>query len=599
MNLLKTALSIAVVSIASIAGAATYNFVSTDGDYGTAANWQDANLANGVPTTGDTAYVRNGGVVSITASQAALALQFGKSNIDPNTLIDSALAGSGVMAAGTQTLTLGSLKIGDTQAGSFLQQGGTVTMSSFELSSNVSANLTVNAGVFSSSASSPGMLVNKNATFNLTGGSVFSSGSGGRGLTTGTVTGATNAINFSGGTFQTNGGFRTNNTTGGTTNMTISNDALVVLKADSQLGYGSSSGSANSNYSTLTMTGGSLLAAVQPATWDSATYRLEIAARSKAQLNMENGFAAVGQLRMGNGASSPGGTLYQTGGSFWCSSVDMRMQAFDESAAGEPDAGTKIIVNGGVFMANKPGGSGGDNIIGDQGAASFEVGLNGTAIMDAIQMGKNATSNSSLSISGNGYLQLGRGLYTANADAIRAFNFTGGTVDMRNLGNNWTDPNGTYVGSPDGIDDIYATAWNGVDLKNDGGLLTLLPGVRLAVNVGSSTLADDFVMTAGTWDIDVTGAGLADWANILNGQASLTGGLLNPILVGYTPTLNEPFTIAKGTSPAVVSGMSVSDPAHWQVQANGNNVELVYIPEPATMSLLVLGGLAMLRRRRN
>ena len=77
--------------------------------------------------------------------------------------------------------------------------------------------------------------------------------------------------------------------------------------------------------------------------------------------------------------------------------------------------------------------------------------------------------------------------------------------------------------------------------------------------------------------------------------------LLNVNLLGYTPAANETFTIVTGTSAAVVGGVGVADPLHWLVQISGtnaNNIELVYIPEPATMSLLVLGGMAMLRRRR-
>lgn len=83
------------------------------------------------------------------------------------------------------------------------------------------------------------------------------------------------------------------------------------------------------------------------------------------------------------------------------------------------------------------------------------------------------------------------------------------------------------------------------------------------------------------------------------GRTNITGGKLDIVLdSGYTPKIGDQFTIiGGGNGPVNIEFESVTD--GYTVYANGNDVILEVVPEPATLSLLALGGLRLVSRRQN
>jgi autotransporter-associated beta strand protein len=115
------------------------------------------------------------------------------------------------------------------------------------------------------------------------------------------------------------------------------------------------------------------------------------------------------------------------------------------------------------------------------------------------------------------------------------------------------------------------------DVDLDGTLLVDLDGT----GGGSSDLlvvTGDLDIGAGTVDFDV-GAALDDGVYVFASYGTLTGGAFGT--VSGIPDLPA------GT------GSYVIDYAY-----GGNNIALVYVPEPATLALVGLGALALLARRR-
>jgi len=89
-------------------------------------------------------------------------------------------------------------------------------------------------------------------------------------------------------------------------------------------------------------------------------------------------------------------------------------------------------------------------------------------------------------------------------------------------------------------------------------------------------------------------------------------GVVEPVLKvnlvsGFVPTLGDEWIIATGSTVSIANGgfsaieaPALSDPA-WSYEVrvdDGNKLVLAVVPEPATLALLGLGGLALIRRRR-
>ena len=131
-------------------------------------------------------------------------------------------------------------------------------------------------------------------------------------------------------------------------------------------------------------------------------------------------------------------------------------------------------------------------------------------------------------------------------------------VSQDNFWSSSFDGAGTWVGdySPGGGGTFYASGYN-----------SGVGGTNLVTAVGSSTFSFDFTVDSGTWN--------GQWEFLVDGSKYSLGTYSTP------GVWSEDFFGDYGTGGGLSSNMGTG----------------YLVPEPATMSLLLLGGLTLLRRR--
>jgi len=241
-----------------------------------------------------------------------------------------------------------------------------------------------------------------------------------------------------------------------------------------------------------------------------------------------------------NGTSGVTGTLLQTGGALKTTSDLYLGDDDDDHGVYEMDAGSLEI--------------GDDLKLGDDGIGLFEL-RGGTMTV-------------------NGYV----GIANKSAPSVGTFKISGGVFN--------------HLGDAGGNAD---DTWFMVSKGGGPGLLQVTGGLA-DINVNTYMQGGN-----GTLEIvlDATGISTID----ASGGMELDG-TIKVSLAGYTPILNDSFDliVAQGTRTGTFAIEDLADisPLQFEVSyATGSEiVRLTVVPEPATMSLLVLGGLALLRRRR-
>jgi hypothetical protein len=149
------------------------------------------------------------------------------------------------------------------------------------------------------------------------------------------------------------------------------------------------------------------------------------------------------------------------------------------------------------------------------------------------------------------------------------------------------------------------------DFKNQGSEIVEKLNSVIQTTVGDATHPGNFSMSSGIWDIDINGHSVTSADNFVvsstGGTGSLTGGTLKlNYLSGYTPTTGDSLRIVQATGGGVslnsgaVSILSPGNDPHWTVRTVGTDIRLVYVPEPTSIGLVVMGlmlGIGGFRRR--
>jgi len=174
---------------------------------------------------------------------------------------------------------------------------------------------------------------------------------------------------------------------------------------------------------------------------------------------------------------------------------------------------------------------------------------------------------------GPGTVELAGGIIVAAAvDHTHGgtFSFTGGTLRT-----------GTFSG----------------DLVNSGG--TLAPGS----STGLTTVEGNYVQeSAGTLEIEIGGTGSGQYdVLVVTGTAAMAGTLDVMLIDEFSPRGGDAFNILDWSDvTGAFDTIKLPDLGSltWNTSCLYTTGEFSVVPEPATISLLALGGLAMLRRRR-
>ena len=384
---------------------------------------------------------------------------------------------------------------------------------------------------------------------------------------------------------------------------------------------------------------------------------LTVGLSGKGSLTIRNGASLLSaRAYIGRNSGSTGEVRVDGLSTFWTNSDDLRIGgrgagvltilngASVANAAGHIGSSESGSVAEGSVTAEGMGSSwsnSGDLWVGKVGAGTLQV-LAGALVSNVNgEINGSTAAGSSATVSGSGSAwncsgslkvaadRQGRlevldgGVVNSNSGSIAEGGSSQGIAEVRGAESGWIVYNSLYVGGgesgPVGTGLLHVSAggqvvvggvlkvWRTGELRGDGNVAAAVVADGL-VNPGESVglLRIDGTyqqLPGGTLHIELAGTAPGEFGALsISGEGSLDGTLAVDVAAGFHPSLGDTFDIVTAAGIdrtfATVEGSDLGGGLWLNVVYSDTTVQLEVVPEPATLSLLALGGLAVIRRRR-
>lgn len=279
---------------------------------------------------------------------------------------------------------------------------------------------------------------------------------------------------------------------------------------------------------------------------------------------------AIGSdLNVSSGSGTNRSEYWLSGASSTVSASGFRLEfgLFDQN-------GGTVTLAGGEKYIGQWGGPGEYHLTSgtlNMGSSDFYVGLNAAGTFNMNGGSITGPTTGTLKIGGYKFSQ-------GNGTGAGAFNVTNGTLvaSKLQLGDTGTDPvQGT------GLLKITGSSASPITVTGSGAAFTMGTNATLSAVIDSS--------------------GAITPINVTNGNATLAGKL-DMGLLGFTPNNPQTFDLLTTLNGTITNnGLGITWAGlnqAWQYSIVGNKtLRVMYLPEPGALTLLALGGLALLRRR--
>lgn len=187
-----------------------------------------------------------------------------------------------------------------------------------------------------------------------------------------------------------------------------------------------------------------------------------------------------------------------------------------------------------------------------------------------------------------------------NAADGGSINFTGGAVSSLGMSLGITPAPAVWAGS------AASMTISGGSLTGGGINVGIIAGSDATLKVSGSAATINLTGPVDAWGVLAGGKSTVLFEIDTGGISTLTTTSYVSLasadfgvsaIGGYVPALNDSFILATATAGYDVSNLNNLTP-EWDIQAVGVDLVATYVPEPATVCLLGLGGLMLRRKKR-